>query len=116
MCLREEKSFLDVSLATAQNIRERLLLQSREQDISLLCLTLWNKSEFSDVRETLHGSAGSFFNERERPGSVRDSEPTSFSFENIYPVFSPLVIRLLLACQFIELAKYFFICIISSDF
>ena len=44
MYLREEKSFPDVSQATAQSTRERLLLLLREQDISLLCLTQWNKS------------------------------------------------------------------------
>lgn len=35
MCLKEEKFFQDVLQVTAQNIRERLPLQLREQDISL---------------------------------------------------------------------------------
>ena len=46
MSLKEEKSFRDVLQATVQSIREHLLLQSREQDTSLLCLTQWNKPLF----------------------------------------------------------------------
>ena len=46
MYLREEKSFLDVSQATVLSTRERLPLQLRELDTSLLCLIQWNKPLF----------------------------------------------------------------------
>ena len=50
MYLKEEKSFPDVSQAAAQSTRERLQLQLREQDTSLLCLTPWNKAIYRSIK------------------------------------------------------------------